>query len=316
MHTNPTLRPYPQFRADADCEGLYKAMKGLGTDEQAIIDILAHRTADQRVQIVQKYKTMYGKDLVAHLKSELSGRFEDVVKAMCCSLDDLDATTLRKAMKGLGTDEDILIEILCSRNNTQIRKIKEAYARLFDGRDLEADIESETSGDFKRVLVSLVQGKREMNLQVDRNAVREDAQALFEAGEKKLGTDEAVFNRILASKSEAHIRAVINEYSNVAGNDFEDALKSELSGDVLKSYMAITQCVRNKPKYFAGLLKKSMAGAGTADRLLIHIVVSRCEIDMGDIKEEFMKANGKSLEDWISSDTSGDYKKMLLALVA
>ena len=32
-----------------------------GTDEKAIIDILAYRTNDQRQQIKQMFKTMFGK---------------------------------------------------------------------------------------------------------------------------------------------------------------------------------------------------------------------------------------------------------------
>lgn len=62
-------------------------------------------------------------------------------------------------MQGIGTDEKVLIETICTRNNAEIRDIKGAYKELF-GRDLEKDIVSETSGHFKRILVSCVQGNR------------------------------------------------------------------------------------------------------------------------------------------------------------
>ncbi|KAG5450044.1 Annexin A11 [Clonorchis sinensis] len=314
--SNPTLRPYPYFKPEEDCEKLRKAMKGLGTDEKAIIDVLAHRTADQRVQIVNKFKTMYGKDLIRELKSELTGHFEDVIVAMCYSLDEFDARELRRAMEGAGTDEQTLIEILCSRSNAQIRRIRDIYSKIFKGRNLEKDVMSETHGHFKRILVSLVQGNRDESTHVDMQAVQADAQALYNAGEKQLGTDESCFNRILVSKSEAHVRAVINAYGSLSRKDLEDALKSEMSGDLLQAFLAVTRCIRNKPGYFAKQLKKSMEGAGTRDRQLIRIVVTRCEVDMADIKVEFLRQNGKSLEAWIADDTSGDYKRMLLALIA
>eukprot|EP00959_Pyramimonas_sp_CCMP1952_P168440 3519581-Pyramimonas_sp.AAC.1 len=50
-----------------------------------------------------------------------------------------DAYCLFKAMKGVGTDEGVLIEILCSRTNDDIAKISEAY-KSFHRKTLEAAI--------------------------------------------------------------------------------------------------------------------------------------------------------------------------------
>ncbi len=43
--------------------------------------------------------------------------------------DVYDAYCLYNAMKGLGTNDTALIEILCTRNNTEIKAIKEAYKK-------------------------------------------------------------------------------------------------------------------------------------------------------------------------------------------
>ncbi|XP_078317151.1 annexin A7-like isoform X3 [Crassostrea virginica] len=311
----PTLRPAKNFSAENDANILRKAMKGFGTDEKAIIDVLAYRSCSQRQQIKSMFKTMFGKDLIKDLKSELGGKFEDVVLGLMMSESEYDAYELKRAMKGLGTDEDAMIEILCSRTNQQIKDINDTYKRMY-GKKLEEDIISDTSGHFKRLMVSLASGGRMENQSVDMKKAQDDAQKLYQAGEKRLGTDESTFNSLLASQSYEQLRAVFDAYHKISGKDIEQAIKSEMSGNLEIGMVAIVCVVRNRPGYFARKLYHSMKGLGTDDKTLIRILVTRAEVDMVQIKQEFQKQFGKSLEDFIRDDTSGDYRKVLLALVS
>lgn len=104
-------------------------MKGFGTDENAIIEVLCRRSNDQIQQIKRDYKTSYGKDLVEDIKSESSGNFKKVLVALLTPRVEYYAEELERAMDGVGTDEDTLIEILCSSNNNEIRAITNQYQR-------------------------------------------------------------------------------------------------------------------------------------------------------------------------------------------
>ena len=59
-----TVRYYPNFNLDADCQALHKAMKGVGTDEDAIIQVLALRSNAQRQQLRTGYKSLFGEVLL------------------------------------------------------------------------------------------------------------------------------------------------------------------------------------------------------------------------------------------------------------
>lgn len=293
------MKPFPNFSASDDAAALRTAMKGFGTDEKAIVAVLANRTIAQRLEIIKAYKTAYGKDLIKNLKSELGGKLEDAIVALMMSPAHYAAESLRKAMKGAGTDEEVLVEILCTRTNAELRAIIAAYTELYS-RDLEGDVVSETSGHFKRLLISTLQCHRSEDLHVDVAKARADAEALFKAGEKSFGTDESKFNEILMTRSFPQLRAVFREYASVAKYDIIRTIEREMSGNLQRAFKAVCYSVVNRPAFFAERLYKSMHGAGTDDATLIRIVVTRSEVDMVEIKQAFLLNYQKTLSRMIA----------------
>uniref|UniRef100_A0A671KRT6 Annexin n=1 Tax=Sinocyclocheilus anshuiensis TaxID=1608454 RepID=A0A671KRT6_9TELE len=284
------------FNPEEDAQKLYSAMKGTGTNEATIIEILAHRTIAQRLKIKEAFKQSVGKELVDCLKSELTGNFEKVAVGLMMPAPVYDAYELRNAIKGAGTEEACLIDILASRNS------------------LEDDVCGDTSGMFQRVLVSLLTAGRDESTKVDEAQAVQDAKDIYEAGEARWGTDEVKFLTVLCVRNRNHLLRVFQEYPKSSGRDIEDSIKREMSGCLEDAFLAIVKCLKNKPAFFAERLYKSMKGLGTTDSVLIRIMVARAEIDMLDIKAEFLKIYGKTLHSFIKGDTSGDYRKILLEL--
>ncbi|XP_005469836.2 annexin A5b isoform X1 [Oreochromis niloticus] len=306
-----TVKPSTNFNASADAEVLHKAMKGLGTNEDAILQLVTARSNAQRQEIKASYKTLYGKDLIGDLKGELGGKFETLIVALMTSPITYDVTSLHNAIKGAGTDEKVLVEILASRTSQQVKQIVAAYKQEYD-HDLEKDITGDTSGHFQRLLVILLQANRQTGIQAE--SIESDAQALFKAGEQKFGTDEQSFVTILGNRSAEHLRKVFDAYMKLSGYEIEESIKRETSGNLKDLLLAVVKCARSVPAYFAETLYYAMKGSGTDDNTLIRVMVTRSEADLLDIRAQFRRLFACSLHSMIKGDTSGDYRKALLAL--
>ena len=102
---------------DKDFEALKKSLKSGGAakvDENTIIKIIANRNNVMRQQLRAYYTQKLQRDLVFDLKSDLDGKFEKCILALFDDPYVYDAKSLHSAMKGVGTNTDTCIEIICS----------------------------------------------------------------------------------------------------------------------------------------------------------------------------------------------------------
>ena len=297
-----------------DADTLRKAMKGFGCDEKAIIEVCIHRTNAQRLEIVKAYKASYGRDLIADLKSELHGKFEDSMIALFTDPIEYDADELRKAMKGLGTNEDTLIEIIASRPPQVIQAIKAKFNEKYK-RDLEADVKSETSGTLRKLLIALLQCGRSVNTNPNPSQCAQIADEIYKAGEAKLGTDESVFNKYFCTLSPHELALVSKEYHKLTGHTILQAIDKEFSGEAKKTLRTIVYATLSPSEYFATRVHDAVKGLGTKDHLLIRVIVSRSEIDIPQIKQYYKQLFGKDMYEDVKNDISGDYRTLLLGII-
>ena len=296
-----------------DAQVILRALEGSKTDDDKLIDIAGKRTHKERLKIRQAYKSMFGKDLMSDLKSDLNGNYKTTMLALFTDPVEYDADSLYKAMKGLGTDEDTLIEILSSRPGWYINRIKKVYKEKYK-KDLEEDIVGDTSNNFRKLLVSLLQCKRSRNERPDKDQCEKLAKELYNAGEKKLGTDEPVFNKIFALSSPQELIYIAREYNKLTGNTLVTAIDNEFSGDIKKLLKTVLYVLISPSEYFATRIRDAIKGLGTKETILTRVMVTRAEIDLPKIKQYYEKLYGKNMLEDIKDDVSGNYKKLLVAI--
>ncbi|KAM3937692.1 annexin A1-like [Leptodactylus fuscus] len=314
VHGGSDLKPRPRFNPAEDVNALEKAITAKDVDKGTIIDILTKRTNEQRQEIKAAYQKQTGKILEEELKKKLSGKLENVLLDLLKTPAQFDASQLKAATKGIGTDEDAIIEIFTARTNQQMKQIKETYKAMFKN-DLEKDITEDTSGDFLKALLALLKGARSEDCYVNEALADKDAKALFDAGENKKKADVPTFLEILITRSFAHLREVFKIYATkYSKHDLNKALDLQLKGDIENCLVSIVKVAVSKPAFFAEKLNNAMKGWGSKDKVVTRIMVSQHEIGMKGIKAEFQKLTGKSLREALMDETSGDYETVLVAL--
>ncbi|XP_075250406.1 annexin A13-like [Convolutriloba macropyga] len=318
QHPKPSVVAAKHFDVEKDSQTLRDAMKGLGTDEDTIIEIICARNYEQLMDIKKSFQQMFGRVLIDDLKSELGGKFEKVILCIMKSPAEQNAANLRSAVKGMGTDETAIIEVMCTSTNEELAEVKAAYKKAFD-HDLMKDLVDDTSGDFKRLLVSMSAGDRDQDgAPLDDGEVHKLAQKLYDAGEGKIGTDEEAFNMVMGRRGFHQLKQIFDVYNRHLSPEkgIIGAIKSEFSGSIKEAYLAIaTTALDGREAYFADKLYESMKGLGTNDNQLIRVITSRSQVDLKGVAVQFLKRHEKTLEDFVVHDTSGDYGKCLLALV-
>ena len=327
----PALRPAPTFDAEADAATIRTAIKGLGTDRMAIVNVLALRSLGQRLAIRKTYEKIYERSLLADFDAEwlVHGALCKLLKFMCRDPYERDAHALWKAMHGgLIKDSALIREILCTKETAELELVAQAYTLEASRRSkspesptLAEDVAANFSGDGGTLLAAIAGGSRPAPAPIDIALVAEDAQRLYEAGEKKtFGTDEAVFIEIFSSRSFGHIGAIEEAYRRIAPRKrkprtLERAISKEMSGMIKRACKTVLAIACDPTGYWTARLHKSLVGQaiGRHNASVIRIMVDRAEVDLTTIEAAYSLAHGTALPNDIG--TGSTYSRCLLTLL-
>uniref|UniRef100_A0AAY4EQD3 Annexin n=1 Tax=Denticeps clupeoides TaxID=299321 RepID=A0AAY4EQD3_9TELE len=293
-----SLRPSPNFQAGRDVERIQDALAQ--KDAGSLVRILTNRNNAQRQDIMRIFSSATQKDLKAELKTVVSGDLETLMLNLMMTPEQFDAQRLRRAMEGLGTDEETVLEVLCTRTPEQLRKVTAAYKTQYN-RDLEKDLISETSGDFTKLLLALLKLLKFIPILY-----------VFQHLSKELSnkkSDSAPWIEILTTKNPQHLANVMDTLEAERDQRVDEALQKHfgglLSGDLklgLKTvclphaYMFVCVCVC------------------TQGGVVQDVLVSHCEEDLLRIRVAYLKETGTSLYSSLQKHFKGDVQTVLLAL--
>ncbi|KAJ7946713.1 Annexin, partial [Quillaja saponaria] len=307
------LCPMRFLPVSEDSEQLRKAFVGWGTNEATIISILAHRNATQRGLIRQDYVEKYGEDLLVSLDKELSSDFERAVLLWTLHPSQRDALLANGATRKKTAGHYVLVELACTRTSRDLFQAREDYHARFK-RSLEEDVAYHTTGDFQQLLVPLLTAYRYEGPEVNTTLATSEAKILHKKISERAYNDEDLI-RILTTRSKAQLNATFNHYNDLFGNPINKDLKPDPNDEYLALLRATIKCLTFPEKYFEKLLRLTIKGFGTDEEALTRVVVTRAEVDMQRIKEEYYRRNSEPLDQAIEGDASGDYERMLLALI-
>lgn len=222
---------------------------------------------------------------------------------------------IKKACDGIGTDEDLLYSILCGRSNKDMEQLKKTYYKLFTD-DLVSKVSGETSGALKKVLLGSLQAAEEeydLDYHTDEKA-EEDAEAVFESGQGRWGTNEDKMVKLVVMSPPKHLKKVNEYYCDKYGYTVAKAIEKELGGES-EGALLYTLGIKLKPYItIAKLIKSACAGIGT-DELMLTCTLIRYQSHLPWVCMAHEDEFGKSVQTRVKSECRGDYENLLLAIV-
>lgn len=306
----------PAFEVERDVKNLRNAMKGAGTDQQTLVEILGGRTPQQMVQIINGYRKAYETTLSEELSNELIiGNFGKLCMGLVVPILEYDLSCVHDAMNGwFGANDSVLIEVLVGRTEKDMNIIKTAYIAKY-GKEIEDDVRDNLSGDFRNLFLAVLD-KRDPNEPFN---VDEDVEALYLASDgKKWRHNKETFIHILTHRDDKQLNKIFYEYEKKYNKPFLSAIRDNFSGNLQHALANIAKSAMNRVQLIAELFENSVYGISTKHTKLIRLVIRhRSPQVMKLIKESYKNLYGISLEERIDQESriNGMYKELIMKII-
>ncbi|MED6108826.1 hypothetical protein PIB30_027780 [Stylosanthes scabra] len=220
------------------------------------------------------------------------------------------------AMKNCNKDFHVIVEIGCVLRPQELLAVRRAYHNRYK-RSLEEDVASHCNGYLRhamQLLVGLVSSYRYGGDEINERLAKTEADILHEFVKEKKGNHKEVI-RILTTRSMTQLVATFNRYRDEHGTSISKKLLDESSDEFHKAVHVAIRCFYDHKKYCEKVLRNAIKRIGSDEDGITRVFVTRAEKDLKHIKDLYYKKNSVHLEDAISKEISGDYKRLLLTLL-
>lgn len=214
-------------------------------------------------------------------------------------------------MKGFGTNEKELIRVLAPLDPLQINSLRQAYGKIHPGRDLEKDIDSETSRYFKEALVAIVRGPLLSDAHCVRNAV------------VGAGTNEDLLNHVVLGRSNADLRAIKNMYQSTFKRKMEADIDGDLSmktKDLFRIVLRAERAEDNTPvtpqQVDKDVAELNRALTSTGEQVAVcNVLALRSDGQIRAIAQAYEQRHRKALREALKKKFDGHMEDALLLMV-
>lgn len=265
----------------------------------------------------QTFQSRFHRNLLHDLKSETSGYFCEALEAIARGPLAQDVHNLHEALSGPGTKETVLNDILLGRSNADLAAIKAEYQHTHH-RTLEADLRADLSLKTERLFMMVLSADRAPESSpIIPQQLDADVSELHRATEGKIGSDALAVCNIFAHRSDGQLRAISQEYARRYARPLAKVVEKEFSRHMEDALLRILGVAEDKAMADAVALEETMKGTGTKDRLLVNRVV-RLQWNrshLGQVRGAYRKRYNRELGARVRGETSGDYRRLLLAIV-
>eukprot|EP00602_Paraphysomonas_sp_CaronLab_P003525 CAMPEP_0185025598 /NCGR_PEP_ID=MMETSP1103-20130426/8493_1 /TAXON_ID=36769 /ORGANISM="Paraphysomonas bandaiensis, Strain Caron Lab Isolate" /LENGTH=798 /DNA_ID=CAMNT_0027558835 /DNA_START=305 /DNA_END=2701 /DNA_ORIENTATION=- len=320
---------------DAACVKIKNAF-GMTCDGDALSRILGGKDKPEVNQISSRYQEKYNTDLVGDIKANTGMHFQQaliawitesdptgglegtededlIVQAVCNvkrAIASLDSDLLYMAKEGLGTDERMVVQVLCSRTKAQLNAIDEVYRSRY-GPTLKEYCEKEMGGNLAQFLAFTQMSEAEF-----------DSYILMDSF-SGIGCNKGVVVEVLCTRPFHRIKAAREYFENRTDKNLLDRVRSEMAGPLQRLCVRLLLGPRGgvseeefDSEAVASRIYDSGAGKlGTDEDTIVEIFTGHTLEQIQQVMVTYDAMYGCSLAQAVQSEFSGNLEVALSALL-